>query len=571
MSLQMELGNNRMLKDIIVLHRFELLALLLLSLLGTVFSLATPYIMGLLIDTVLVGKDPSMLVPILLMMTCLFLTSALSNYISTILRGNLDLVLFREMTSDLFGVIHESSYKDLQQIKTGDLLTRTTGNTHVAVQTITSLIPGIAVMVFSIIVPFFVMFSLNPKLAVIASCPVFLFVICSVYYGNKIRKGQRNSLDAAAGINSFLKEAYSIVPLTKVFLLEQWMRNKFDARMSRYYDTTYDVVRLSSMSSSMGMVIYGIPTLVVLTFGSMEVLAGSMTLGVFTAFIGYTTLFFSPIQVLSLLWTSYKGSLASFDRIQETFSLRRESWGEATLSSRVKTIQLKNISFSYGARVIFHNFSATFTLGRNYLTGENGSGKTTLINLLSGLYRPESGEILFDGKPITTLDRTSLRSSVSVVFSDSLVFDGTIYENILIGNTSASPEDIIAAAKKVELDSFIQKLPAQYDTEVGESGLALSSGEKQKIALARVILRDSPVIIFDEFTRSIDAESKQSILSVLRKMEDKIIIIITHDRQDIDPGCPVTGIKKNRELHHLIDNPGKTMYTGGTENHPMPS
>ncbi|MFA4860406.1 ABC transporter ATP-binding protein [Methanoregula sp.] len=534
-----------MLKGLTLSHPYAIITLLLLSILGTLFSLATPLIMGLLIDNVLIGKDIALLVPILLGMSGLFLISALSDYISNNIRGKLNLVLFKELTHDLFGAVQEASLKDLQKIKTGDLLTRTIGNTNVAVQTVTSIIPQIVVTVFGFILPLLIMLSLNPRLTLISMFPIVLFVISSVYYGKKVKVYQRNSLDSTAGMNSFLKETYSIVPLIKVYMLERWMHGKFDTYLSKYYNASWDVVKVSSMSNAVGMIIYGVPTLLVLTFGSIEVINGSMSIGVFTAFIGYIGLFFLPIQMLSVLWTSYKGSLASFDRIGEIFSLKKESWGENRLTPDVEKIEFNNVGFSYDTRTILKGFNATFIRGRNYLIGDNGSGKTTLIKLLCGLYHPDQGTILIGGQNLVSLRRDSLRESVSVVFSDALVFDGTIYENILIGNIAASREEVVNAAKKAKLHDFVMYLKKQYETDVGESGLNLSSGEKQKIALARVILRDSPIIIFDEFTRSIDAESKKSIYSVIRQLDNKIIIIITHDMNDIEKGSRVVTIERN--------------------------
>ena len=566
---QKERGSNQLLKGLILSHLFAIIALVLLSLFGTLFSLATPMILGRLIDSVLVGKDTSLLVPIILGMSGLFLLSALSGYLSNIIRGRLNLVLFKELAHDFFGAVQEASLTDLQKIKTGDLLTRTIGNTYTAVSTVTSILPQIIVTIVGFILPFTIMFALNPNLAVIISCPIVLFIISSVYYGNKVKKYQRDSLDFAAGMNSFLKEAYSIVPLTKVFLLEQWVREKFDAHLAKYYDASYDVVRVSSMSSSVGMVIYGIPTLLVLIFGSMEVISGTMSLGTFTAFMGYIGMFYSPVQLLSMYWTTYKSSLASFDRVGEVFSLKKEQWGKNTLPSRVEKIEFDTIGFSYGPRAVLKDFSATFVQGRNYLIGDNGSGKSTLIKLLCGLYRPDKGSIIIGGEDLASLSRESLRKSVSVVFADALVFDGTIYENIFIGDMSASREDVENAAKKAELDEFIMRLPGKYETEVGESGLNLSSGEKQKIALARVILRDSPIIIFDEFTRSIDIESKKSIFSVIRKMDDKIIIIITHVHQEIENNCNLVEIEKNNFVPAMPEKPPENTPAAGMVNTSM--
>lgn len=288
------------------------------------------------------------------------------------------------------------------------------------------------------------------------------------------------------------------------------------------------------MNSAITLLIYGVPSILVVTLGSMAVIQGTMTIGTLTAFIGYVGLFFSPIQMVSIYWNNYKISQASYDRIGELLDLKFDVAGEKKFSVSKGKIVFEDVCFSYEDRTILRDFHATFTRGRNYLIGDNGSGKTTIVKLLCGLYTPSGGGILIDGQDISQVSRDALRTSVSVVFSDALLFDGTIADNILFGKLSATKEDVIQATKKAELHEFVMKLPEQYETKVGESGLNLSSGERQKIALARVILRDSPIIIFDEFTRSIDVESKKSIYSVIKQLTDKTIIIITHDMNDIE-------------------------------------
>jgi ABC-type multidrug transport system fused ATPase/permease subunit len=293
------------------------------------------------------------------------------------------------------------------------------------------------------------------------------------------------------------------------------------------------------------MLIYSVPTLLVLALGSMAVLAGTITVGTLTAFVAYVGLFLSPVLQVSDIWNSYKSSQASYDRVAEIMDLRPDAEGSVPLPSGGSVeIRFEYVSFSYDHRVVLSDVSGRFSSGINYLTGENGSGKSTLLRLICRLYSPDSGRITINGTDLASIKRDDLRSKVSMVFSDSLIFDGTIADNILIGDLSATGDNLVLVAKKAGLDAFVQTLPKKYDTPVGENGLNLSSGEMQKIALARVLLRDSPVILFDEFTRSIDEESRKSIYEVIRQLTGKTVIIVTHSTADIPEGSNVVHLAK---------------------------
>jgi ATP-binding cassette subfamily B protein/subfamily B ATP-binding cassette protein MsbA len=293
------------------------------------------------------------------------------------------------------------------------------------------------------------------------------------------------------------------------------------------------------------MLIYSVPTLLILTLGSISVLEGTITIGTLTAFIAYVSLFLSPVLQVSDLWTSYKTSQASYDRVAEVLDLAPGTEGSIVLPPDVAgDIRFEQVVFSYDDRVIIREFNGHFTRGINYLTGENGSGKSTVLKLLCRLYSPESGRITINGLDLASVRLDELRSYISIVFSDSVIFDGSIYNNILVGNLSATREEVYLAAHKAGLDELIHNLPGKYDTCVGKSGHNLSSGEMQKIALARVLLRDSPVIVFDEFTRSIDDESKRSIYQVIRQLPDKTVIIVTHNPADIEEGSTIVHLAK---------------------------
>lgn len=538
-------GYNRFLLRICCARPFSYLAVILLSISGTLFAIISPLIMRSLIDDVLIGRNTSLLAPLLAGMAGIFLISALSNYLSARIRGTLFIDLYSEFSSRIFAHIQQAEYASLQKFRTGDLLSRITGNMTTVVQTAIRTIPQILVISIGIVLPLTIMVSMDATLAVAVILPAVLFVFSSAYFGKRMKAAQRPALDAEAGIQSYLKETLPSAPLIRVFGLADWAEKKYDRQFLRFRDTSVSVIRLSSMSAAVTMLIYSVPTILILTLGSLSVLEGTITVGTLTAFIAYVSLFLSPVLQVSDLWTSYKTSQASYDRIAEVLELEPDAEGtELLLPDGPGDIRFENVGFSYDNRIILTGFNGHFSRGINYLIGENGSGKSTVLKLLCRLYSPDNGRILINGIDLASVRRDELRLYVSIVFSDSLIFDGSIYDNILIGDLSATKEEVMLAAQKAGLDNLIGTLPGGYETCVGESGHNLSSGEMQKIALARVLLRDSPVIVFDEFTRSIDDESKRSIYAVIRQLTGKTVIIVTHNRADIEEGSTIVHLAK---------------------------
>jgi len=538
-------GYNRFLWEICSARPFSYLAVIILSVSGMLFAIISPLIMRSLIDDVLIGKNVALLSPLLAAMAGVFLVSALSNYLSARIKGTLYIGLYRKFSLRVFARLQRADYAHVRKFKTGDLLSRITGNVTTVVQTAIRTIPQILIIVLGIILPLAIMLSMDAALTAAVILPALLFVVSAIWFGKRMKAAQRPALDAEAGIQSYLKETLPSLPLIRVFGLEGWADKRYDKEFLQFSDTSVPVIRLSSLSAAVTMLIYSVPTLLVLALGSMAVLAGTITVGTLTAFVAYVTLFLSPVLQVSDLWNSYKTSQASYDRVAEVLDLLPDAEGSVPLPpGGTGEIRFEHVSFSYDDRVILADFNGRFSQGINYLTGENGSGKSTILRLICRLYAPDAGRITINGTDLASVKRDDLRSNVSMVFSDSLIFDGTIADNILIGNLSATGDDLIRAAKKAGLDAFVQALPKKYDTPVGENGLNLSSGEMQKIALARVLLRDSPVILFDEFTRSIDETSRTSIYEVIRQLTGKTVIIVTHSTADIPEGSNIVHLTK---------------------------
>lgn len=530
-------------------HTLTLLLIFILSIFTLLFSFISPLLIKSLVDNVFVGKNTNLFVYIILGIIGMYIVSSVSSYYNSYLTGKLNLVLLREVSETVFNVVQFASLKSTQTIKVGDMITRIMGNTQIAINIPVRIIPQLFMSVVSIIVPFFIMLSLDYTLALIIMSPVVLFALSSNLFGKRMEKIQKAFLETNASIYSFLKENLSIIPLVKVFNLEKWSQNRFNNHMDDYYGISLNYTKTSSLNSSLSSLILGVPIVLLITFGGYMVLDGSISLGTFTAFLAYTSIFFSPISQLSGIWTSYKSSLPAFDRLKEILDMEPETGIEREITVTNGEITFENVWFSYDNRNILNGFNATFKKGLNYLVGDNGTGKSTILKLICSLYPVEKGIIKVDGQDILKIKRDSLIRNISMIFSDPYLFDGTIYENIQIGKLNATYDEVKRVAKLVKIHDFIETTPNKYDTQVGENGLMLSSGEKQKIALARAVLKNSPIILLDEVTKSIDKDSRKSINEVIDELKmEKTVIIVTHNSREIDLNSNIIYLEQDNEF-----------------------
>lgn len=540
-------------------HKTTLIIIFFLSFSTLLFSFISPLLIGMLVDKVFIGKMMNIFIYIIAAIIVMYIVSAVSSYFNSYVTGKLNLVLLKEVSESEFNAFQFATLKDTQSIKVGDMITRLIGNSQIAINIPVRIIPQFFMSIVTILVPFVIMFSLNYELAIIIMMPIVLFIISTSFFGKRMETIQKSFLEINAALYSFLKDNLSIIPLIKVFNLEGWSEDRFVGQMDSYYGTSLNYTKTSSLNSSISSLILGVPIVLLIIFGGYMVVDGTITIGTFTVFLSYTSLFFSPISQLSGLWTSYKSSTPAFDRIKEILDMEQDKKDHVKIHVDKGEITLENVWFSYDERYILKEFNASFRKGLNYIVGDNGSGKSTILKLLCSLYPVEMGKIKIDGHDISDVGKEGLMDNISIIFSEPYLFDGSIYDNIRIGKLDASMDEIVGVAKLVKIHEFIEGTADKYGTQVGEDGIMLSSGEKQKIALARAVLKDTPIMLLDEVTKSIDKDSREAIFDVIDKLKnEKTIVIVTHNSSEIDLNSNIVYIEPLKEKEyseHVLELP----------------
>ncbi len=374
--------------------------------------------------------------------------------------------------------------------------------------------------------------------------PVALFVLAKV--GRLMKRATHRLLERMSSIYKILQESFKGIRVVKAFTMEPYERRRFCTATKDYYHKSMMVVKLDALAGPIIELLGVIAVAGALLAGAYLVLRHdtrllglqmtSQPMEAETLLQLYALLaaIADPVRKLSSVYTRLQSGWAAADRIFAVMDRHPRVQGNSEgprLKRHSRRIEFKDVCFSYGPdRPVLTNINLEVRAGEVIaIVGKNGCGKTTLLGLLPRFYDPDHGTVLIDGLEVRTLNLRSLRSQISVVTQDTILFDDTIYNNIAYGNRRASREDVEAAAKQAFAHDFIERLPNGYDTKMGEAGSKLAGGEKQRIALARAILRDPSILILDEFTNQADVEHEMRIHKTLRDfMSGRTTFIITH-------------------------------------------
>ena len=413
---------------------------------------------------------------------------------------------------------------------------------------------------------FFILLGINVQLTLIVFAILPIIVIYSISQRKKMNKAFKKTRVKTGDVNATLENSIAGMKVTKSFCTEKEELEKFN-KSNRIFkkarEASYKV--MGQYFSGMFLLI-DILELVVLIVAGYFTYMDYITLGDFTAYLLYVKMFIQPLRKLINFTEQYQNGMTGFERFMEIINedIEKESENPVELENVKGNIDIENVSFTYeDDNEIFKNLSLSIEAGKTIaLVGPSGGGKTTLCNLIPRFFEFDEGDIKIDGVSVKDVSLKSLRENIGVVAQDVFLFTGTVKENITIGKTDATDEEIIDACKKASIHDFIMTLPNQYDTYIGERGVKLSGGQKQRISIARIFLKNPPIIILDEATSALDNVTEKEIQKSLEELgKDRTNLVVAHRLSTIKNADEIivlteNGIEERGTHNELIEKNG---------------
>lgn len=442
------------------------------------------------------------------------------------------------------------SYHDTS--KTGDLISRVTTDIDSIQSFIVSGLLSILVDVATIIGMIGVLFYLSWQLTLIALAvvPVLFAIVYS--YTRRVKKASREVRKQEGKMISVVQEVLGSIRVVKAFSREEYEVSRLEGESLETVEAALRARTLKAKLVPLVNIVTAVGTCLVLYFGGNLALSADMTGGKIYIFIAYIASMYKPMQDISKIMDSYSKADIGYERIKEVIgntAEMRDVPGAIALPKVKGLVKLEDVTFTYdGEHDILHGVSLTVHPGETVaLVGPTGSGKTTIINLIARFYEPRSGSVSIDGIDVSKVQQKSLREQISFVLQDTVLFSGSIWDNIAYGRPEATHSEIVAAAEAANATEFIDQLPNKYDTVVGERGILLSGGQRQRIAIARAMVRKSCILILDEPTSALDANTEHLVFEALdRLMQGKTVIVIAHRLATVRKAVRIYVIKDGR-------------------------
>jgi subfamily B ATP-binding cassette protein MsbA len=544
---------------------------LTLALLAVAFEVATdvlePWPLKIVIDYVLQSKrppdwmsamvgwighnKPAVLNFAVAAVALIAIIGALSSLLEKYLTTNVGQWVMHDLRRALYHHIHRLSLAEHDAKRTGDLIGRVTSDIEAIQDFITTALLGILANVFTLLGIIGVMLYLNWRFTLISLsiAPVLFIVVYS--FTRRIKKASRNVRKKESELVSIVEEVFSSIRVVKAFAREDYEERRFERQSLENVEMALLARSIKMKLSPIVDIVVAAGTCLMLGYGARLALSGQFSVGDLVVFLSYLGKMYKPMRDLSKMADTVSKAAVGFERVSEileTDSGMRNQPGSRPAAPFKGKIEFDKVSFEYiPDQLILKDVSFAIEPGQvAAFVGPTGSGKSTIISLVARFYDPVSGEVRIDGTNIRNYTMKSLRRQISFVLQETLLFRAPIWQNIAYGRPEASRQEIISAAKLANADEFIAEMPEGYDTMTGERGVTLSGGQRQRIAIARAIIRNTPILVLDEPTSGLDAVSEQAVFEALdRLMEGKTCIVIAHHLATIRRAKIIFVVKDN--------------------------
>ncbi|MDQ2866821.1 MAG: ABC transporter ATP-binding protein/permease [Verrucomicrobiota bacterium] len=518
------------------LRRYPLLALTTLAcaIVGTLMVLVFPAVTKVVIDQVINQHRPERLMPLVYLAALAFILQNGLNTVRIILNNTFEQKVIFDLRSDLYSHIQLLPLKWFDNRATGDLMTRILEDVNSVERVLIDGIEQGVTAALQVIIVFGMMLCWNAKLTLIAIASLPFLVVGTLWYTLTAHRRYRQQRVASSAMNSILHDNLSGIRQIKSFAREKEEHGRFDGVSDQLRRATLVVMRVWAFYNPSMYLFGSLGVVVVVAVGAKAVLSGTMQLGDLIAFLMLTGYLYEPIGKLHQLNQLVQAGRAAGERVFEIIDEPIEpGWSSrgGTVTKMIGDIRYDDVGFSYGQDLIaLHHITFHARPGETIaLVGATGAGKTTLVNLLVRFYEFTAGAIAIDGHPVRSYSLHALRENIGMVTQESFLFNGTIRENLLMGRPDATDTELLRATDAANAREFIDRLPEGLSSIVGERGVKLSVGEKQRLSIARAILKDPPILILDEATASVDTATERLIQEALEHlMEQRTSIVIAH-------------------------------------------
>ena len=532
-------------------NRLNLILMILIGVISVFFSLLHPLVFSFFIDNV-INKQPiqnelvnSLVLSIGgieviqnhlwiggLVIILVYIISSLALYFRGYLSGIVSENMVYHIRNDLYNHLQKLPYSYHVKVKTGELVQKCTSDVEQIRKVMGTQLQQIVRSISIIVIASILLWKIHPSLTIKSVCLMPILFVYAFYFYDRNQKAFMESDDSEARLTTMIQENLSGIRVVKAFGKEKYEADKFDEDNQEYRDLTFHMMHLLGRYWSSSDILCMLQIVIVLYFGIKEAQNGSLSVGNFFVFISYVSMILWPARQLGRILSDIGKSSVAINRLVEIFNEKEEDTESGIQPNLTGEITLKHVSFQYDDATfpVLQDINMHIEKGSTIaIIGPTGSGKSSLVHLLTGLYDYTSGSILLDTYELRDIQKDYLRKQVGIVLQEPFLFSKSIYENIHL-SSDYSTQDVEQAAKIAHIHDVIHSFKDGYETLVGEKGVTLSGGQKQRIAIARTIMKDNKILIFDDSLSAVDTETDASIRASLNELQEDVTKIIITQR-----------------------------------------